>query len=254
MTAFKSLWQIFLVTLALLQPFLTPAQQETGLSVTYTPEAALIGAEDRALIQTLALECEARVRELLPDLPGQITIEVNPVDWDLQVVGGVSGRSDAHQPEGRILVWISTRYPGGLRAAIADGLPSTLYHEFHHLARGWTMEGNRFGPGIPIASVNEGLAVVFAEDLTGFAAEGNGYPPEVSRWVEEILALPLNAEYNKWVSGVHPDGRAAIGYRCGNYIIRQALEKSGKDILYLSSLAPSQILELAGYSWHQDGR
>ena len=37
-------------------------------------------------------------------------------------------------------------------------------------------------------------------------------------------------------------------------IIRQALEKSGKDILYLSSLAPPQILELAGYSWHPDGR
>ncbi len=45
----------------------------------------------------------------------------------------------------------------------------------------------------------------------------------------------------------HPDGRLAIGYRTGNFLIRKAIAKSGKNIIELSENTPDQILKLAGY-------
>ena len=80
-------------------------------------------------------------------------------------------------------------YPGGLEAQLPK-LTRTMYHEMHHLARGWTILGNQFGPGIAIAAVNEGLAEVFAEIESGVELASSEYPPEADAWAREILALP----------------------------------------------------------------
>ncbi|MFT7553665.1 MAG: hypothetical protein ACI9BV_004003 [Rhodothermales bacterium] len=40
----------------------------------------------------------------------------------------------------------------------------------------------------------------------------------------------------------HPDGRTAIGYRVGRYVIHQAAAASGKNVLELSELSPEEIL------------
>jgi hypothetical protein len=45
----------------------------------------------------------------------------------------------------------------------------------------------------------------------------------------------------------HPDGSLAVGYRTGNYLIRKAMAKSGKDVLKLSELPPDTIFSFAGY-------
>ena len=45
----------------------------------------------------------------------------------------------------------------------------------------------------------------------------------------------------------HLNGRLAVGYRTGNYLIRKAIAKSGKDVLELSELPPDTIFALAGY-------
>ena len=109
-----------------------------------------------------------------------------------------------------------------------------------------TISGNHFGPGIATAAVNEGLANVFAEQYTGVSFEAEAYPENVDEWVVEILALPTDADYGEWMFE-HPDGRQAIGYRTGRYIIHQAMANSGKTILQLSELSPDEILELAGF-------
>ncbi|MEO2051304.1 MAG: hypothetical protein ABGX00_06035 [Allomuricauda sp.] len=71
--------------------------------------------------------------------------------------------------------------------------------------------------------------------------------PEIAhQWMLEILDLPVTANYQHWMFE-HPDGRMSIGYRTGNYLIRKAMDKSGKDILELSKETPSNILMLAGY-------
>jgi hypothetical protein len=91
--------------------------------------------------------------------------------------------------------------------------------------------------------VNEGLASVFSEEYSGvYFEEAYGYPEDVARWLEEVLALPVDANYSTWMN-IHPDGRTAIGYRLGRYIIHQATAKLAMNVLELSGLPPNEILE-----------
>jgi len=184
---------------------------------------------------------------ILKKLPDSVIIEVQIIDRDLQTVDGVSGWTTEHLPTGKIVALISEVYPGGALQAAKEGMKTFIFHEFHHLTRGWSIHQNEFAQGIDNAVINEGLAVVFAEDYTGIRHEANAYSDEAEQWVEEILQLPKDANYNHWVSGKHPDGRTYIGYRAGNYVIREAMQKSGKSILELSNLSPAEIYELAGF-------
>lgn len=209
-------------------------------------EFSLSESEKQHIISVIG-ESEAEVRELLKGLPDTIEVTVRVMNRNVDIVGGVTGRADEHKPVGKIIVEISNVYPGGIEKAADDGLKTVIFHEFHHLTRGWSIYQNEFEPGIPIAAVNEGLAVVFAEEYTGVIQEANGYPEEAREWALELLELPADAEYSKWVSGIHPDGRRFIGYRTGNYLIRTAMQNSGMSILELSALSPDEIISLAGF-------
>ena len=162
----------------------------------------------------------------------------------LDIVGGVFGRAEA---PGLVTINLSTASKGGVIGSAKNALESSVFHEFHHLAMGWTMTENKYGnpAGIPIATVNEGLASVFSETYTEqYFAKAMGYPEDVHSWIAEILALQIDANYSHWVSGFHPDGRTVIGYRLGRYVVHQAQKESGKGILELSKLEPMEILSL----------
>ena len=198
-------------------------------------------------IQKIIPATEMKVRSLLPGLPDSITVQLEIVDWDLKEIGGVTGRTQTNNPP-VVLIQVSEKYPGGLSKAIDMGLEYVIFHEFHHLYRGWAIQDNRFEQGISIAAINEGLAVVFSSEHTGkvFTADS---PPESSiaeSWVDEILDLPTTAHYGTWMFE-HPDGRRAIGYKAGNYIVSKAISNSGLDILELSELSVEKIYEHAGY-------
>lgn len=197
---------------------------------------------EKQLISGIIIESEKKVRLFLPALTEKIEVTVVIIDRNNDGVGGVTGRANA---PGVVLFELSRVFPGGLSAAAEIGLASSVFHEFHHLARGWTIQGNKFGAGIPIAAVNEGLASVFSEECSGvYFEEAYGYPKDVVKWLEEVLALPTDANYNTWMN-MHPDGRTSIGYRLGRYIIHQATAKSGMNVLELSELPPNKILEMA---------
>lgn len=199
-------------------------------------------AEEQILIDDIISRSEQEVRTLLPSLPEQIDVHVAIVDRDIDIVGGVTGRADA---PGKVQIEISSVYPGGIAAAAKKALASSVFHEFHHLSRGWTIRENRYGPGIATAAVNEGLADVFTEAYTGvFFEAASSYPGNVDEWLAEVLRLPPDADYGTWMFQ-HPDGRTSIGYRVGRYVVHQAMHNSGKDVLALSELSPDEILELA---------
>lgn len=219
----------------------------TSSIISFTEAGGKFTPSQKELIREVALESEKEIRALLPTLPDSINVSLEIVDWDLDMVGGVTGRTETNVPP-VVLIQISEKYPGGVTQATQTALKHTIFHEFHHLSRGWAIQDNKYGPGISIAAINEGLAVVFSEDYTGESMEADTPPeaPIAEQWVEEIRSLPLNANYQHWMFQ-HPDGRLAVGYRTGNYLIRKAMTKSGKDVLELSELTPDEIYQLAGY-------
>lgn len=240
---------ITLFTFLSLIPFLGTSNSvpttSSGLVINFQEDEHVFADNEKKLINEIIINSEKEVRQLLPHLPNDIEVLVTIIDRNIDIVGGVTGRTESNVPA-LVFIEISKVFPGGISAAASAGLRSTLFHEFHHLARGWAIKDNKYEQGIDIAAVNEGLAVVFSEEFTKVKFEANGYPKEVDSWVEEILALPKNASYQKWMFQ-HPDGRTSIGYRAGNFIIRQAMANSDKDILELSRNEPEEILKLAGY-------
>ncbi len=218
-----------------------------GLEVVFEANTNQFTQPQKQLINAEIVNAEKKVRPLLPDLPNDIKVIVEIVDWDLSAVGGVTGRTETNSPT-LVAIQISNKFEGGISAAVDISLESTIFHEFHHLSRGWAIQDNKFDRGISIAMVNEGLAEVFAEEYTGAIFEENHVPKDADpdTWVKEILGLSKYANYQKWMFE-HPDGRTSIGYRTGNFLIRQTLANSGKNILELSNLMPNEIIKLAGY-------
>ena len=218
---------------------------EASIEITFKDGVHSFSKEQKKHINKLLIRSEKNIHKLLPTLPEGIRVELEIVDWNLDMVGGVTGRTETNEPP-LVLIQISHVYPGGIDAAIRDGLKSTIYHEFHHLSRGWAIQDNKFRKGIDIASVNEGLAVVFAEAYSGYSSEANSVPEDGDAWMKEIVLLPKNASYRNWMFE-HPDGRKNIGYRAGHFLIRKAMGNSGMSILELSHKSPENILRLAGY-------
>lgn len=217
-----------------------------GLDILYEEGQFKFTLEDKHLIDSIIIQSEKEIRALLPKLTENIRLIVTIIDRDMDEVGGVTGRAETHSP-GEVLLELSNVFPGGIKEAAKTALASTLFHEIHHIYRGWAIRDNKFGPGISNAMVNEGLAVAFSEIYTGNITDGNSYTDEADNWVKEILLLPQDANYSQWVMGKHPDGRTYIGYRAGNYLIHKTIEKSKMTILELSELSPNEILKLAGY-------
>ncbi len=216
------------------------------VDVVFQEDSLKFTESQKVFIREVISNTEEEVRNLLPNLPDSIQVIVENVDWNLDMVNGVTGRTETNHPP-LVLVQISNNYQGGVIESVYQGIKSTIFHEFHHLSRGWAIQDNKFGPGISNAMVNEGLAVAFTEIYTGNINDVNSFTEEADNWVNEILLLPPDASYAQWVMGEHPDGRTYIGYRTGNFLARRAMKNSGKSILELSNLMPNEIIELAGY-------
>ena len=223
----------------------TFGQENTGQSNKETRSKISFTEAQKKLISNSIKESEINIRKLLPLLPKNITVFVQITNKEFKGSGGVSGRADRYAPA-EVFVELSRVYPGGVDEAIKAGLIPVIYHEFHHLFRHWTIKDNKYSTEIYIAAVNEGLAVVFSEIYTDVFLPWNEYSKDTEQWVNEIIALPKNSNYQNWMFQ-HPDGRIGIGYKTGNFIIRKALNKSDKNILELSKLSPKRILKLAGY-------
>ncbi|MCW5515284.1 DUF2268 domain-containing protein [Muriicola sp. Z0-33] len=221
--------------------------ESTKLQIAFKEDSSKFTMPQKQLIREVIFNSEKEVRTLLPELPDSIKVVVEVVDWDIESVGGVTGRTASNIPP-LVEIQVSYRFPGGIANAVKTALKDVVFHEFHHLYRGWAIQDNKFEQGIAIAAVNEGLAVVFSEVYTNLILEANSPPKDsiADSWVKEIMELPKDADYQKWMFQ-HPDGRTSIGYRSGNYLVRKALSNSGIDILELSELTPNEILSLSGY-------
>lgn len=199
--------------------------------------------ESQAVIVDVVSAAEIEVRELLPQLTPQITLTVSSG----QDVIPETGEAGAALGPGQLRWTVDPSRPEGVIQIASNHLRHTLFHELHHLARGWVISGGQPSTSFMDAVVSEGLATAFARDFSGGVAPWGEYPDDIRGWVDELLALPMSAymEYGQWMFQ-HADGRRWIGYRAGTYIVDQAIAASGLSAADLVTTPTEEILELAG--------
>ncbi|MDB4293644.1 DUF2268 domain-containing protein [Maribacter sp.] len=219
------------------------ADEKSYLKIVFEDsEEYQFSTAEKELIKKTAILSDQEIRNLLPSLTKNLTLTVIPVGYDLDIVGGVTGRSNTPH---EVTAEISYLYKDGVSGAVKRTLSGHMYHEFHHVWRGWTLSKNQFEKGISIAAVNEGLADVFSKTYTGVSLEIGNPSDDIRGWTQEVLELPKDANYNQWMN-LHDDGRMAIGYRVGTFIVVFALKNSKMTILELSKLQPKEILKISG--------
>jgi Predicted Zn-dependent protease (DUF2268) len=196
---------------------------------------------DQQLIQQIADTAEADVRLLIPQLPDPITLAV--------LIGGryvipATGDGGVSLARGKIAWAVDASRPGGIAGVAGRLLRFALFHELHHQARGWYVEGAPARESLMDAAVAEGLASAFARDAAGHEAPWAAYPADAARWVSELRELPPDADYRQWMVE-HPDGRRWIGYRAGTFIADQASAASGRTAAQLVTMPTDEVLALA---------
>lgn len=195
----------------------------------------------RAAICTVCDATEPELRAFLPTLPATIELAAQTGRFVIPETGEV-GFADTPV---RVNWTVDPSRPGGVAAVARAQLRFTLFHELHHLVRGWVLRGGAPRTSFMDGVVSEGLATAFERDAGGGLPPWGQYPQEASAWVAELLQLPLTAPYEQWMVQ-HPDGRRWIGYRAGTYIADQAIAASGSSAADLVLVPTAEIVRMAG--------
>ncbi len=197
----------------------------------------------RALCVDIAVQAVRDARKCLPNLPREILVTVFADDGVIPETGDLG----AAVAPGYVRWAVAPSYPEGVEGVILRRFSPALFHELHHLARGWVMYG--YGPSLGDALldsvISEGLATVFEWEMTGLRPPWGRYPAEVEEWVEEMLSLPQSASYGHWMYK-HPDGRRWVGYKVGAYIVEKAKANSGLGAAEMATFPTEQVLKMAG--------
>jgi uncharacterized protein YjaZ len=217
-----------------------------AMTVRYSEGAsAVLSAQQRELIQRIADTAERDVRRLLPQVTGDIVLNV---DVGRNVVEETGETGTAMSP-GNIRWVINPAYPAGLSSVISTRLRATLFHEIHHLARGWLVSGGTPRTSFMDGVIAEGLATAFARDETADTPLWAVYPDDIAAWTQELLVVSRSGTQPRYIDWMfqHPDGRRWIGYKVGTYIADRAMKASGKTAAALAIVPTSEILRLAGF-------
>lgn len=206
-----------------------------------TNDSRHFSKEARQAIEEVCAAAEPEIRAHLGELPRNIELACQTGTFVIPETGEMG---TAVAPN-RVGWTVNANLPGGVPAIARAQLRFTLFHELHHLVRGWVMYGgaprNSFMDGV----VSEGLATVFERDIGGRKTPWGDYPEDVKKWVAELLELPVYAPYNHWMFD-HPDGRRWIGYRAGTYIADQAVLASGLSAAELALVPTDEVLRMSG--------
>ncbi|OJJ21507.1 hypothetical protein BKI52_13260 [marine bacterium AO1-C] len=213
------------------------------LEIVFEPENHRFSSLERQIARNIIINASQKVRSLLSTLPKKIKVSLSVTNENLEEIGGVNGVALSNAPA-EVAIVVSRKYPGGIQAAMQKSLSVIIFHEFHHLSRGWVYHDNAFEASILNASINEGLAIIFAEKYTGVKLARFDCPKEVNQWSKEIQSLSKQANFDHWMFE-HPDGRSAIGYKVGKYLVQEAMKYSGENIVEISKHTPKEILQMA---------
>ena len=119
--------------------FFSPKPSSANSDIVFQEGEINFTKTQKDFIQESIFNSEEEIRELLPNLPDSIQVIIEHVDWNLNAVGGVTGRAEKNDPP-LVMIQISNTYQGGVIDSIQAGLKATIFHEFHHLFRGWAID------------------------------------------------------------------------------------------------------------------
>lgn len=198
--------------------------------------------DSRQAVEEICAAADMEIRAHLGALlPHDIELACQTGQFVIPETGEVGAAITSH----RVGWTVNPARPGGIAGIARTQLRFTLFHELHHLARGWVMYGGPERTSFMEGVVSEGLATVFERDVGGRETPWGQYPDDVETWVAELLELPVSAPYNHWMFQ-HPDGRRWIGYRAGTYIADQAILASGLSAADLAIVPSDEILRMSG--------
>jgi uncharacterized protein YjaZ len=207
-----------------------------GVKIEYYGDKTAFGRTERAAIQRVTTDTVRAVRPLLPMLPPDLIVRVQP-GGDVIPETGETGT--AALPN--LIVWIvDPSRPGGVLRTVETQLRASLFHELHHLARATKLETATLMDHV----ITEGMATAFERDFAGAAAPWGRYDADVSSSVNELLALPPTARRDHWLYR-HPDGRRWVGLKAGTYIVDQAIQRAGRSSADLVSSSTAEVIALA---------
>jgi uncharacterized protein YjaZ len=226
-----------LCTCFLISAFYVPSCNRENVDVVfYVYDGYTFSQEEQRAIRTIAESAARDARLLLPDLPLDLTIRVNP---GRKVIDEIGSSSDHSTPN--IVHWtVDPSRPGGATGVAREHLRATLFFHFHRLVR------LKYQRDITLMDIviSFGMASAFERDAGGKSYPWGEYPADVATWLKELAAQPADADTNHWMSR-HPDGRRWIGMRAGTYAVDQAMRASGKSAAELVSVPTADIVRLA---------
>jgi hypothetical protein len=204
--------------------------------IFYVYDGYTFSQAEQSTIRTIAEAAARDAKRLLPDLPAQLIIRVNPGTKVIEEIGvGVAPTAP------NVVYWmVDPRRKGGVIAVADAHLRPTLFFAFHRLARLKHVTAATHMDHV----IDAGMAAAFERDFGGQIYPWAQYPADVVKWAEEIAILPTTADFNAWMSR-HPDGRRWIGIRAGTYLVDRAMKISGKSSAQLVSVPTDEILRLA---------
>jgi hypothetical protein len=195
----------------------------------------------REAVREVCVQVQEEMPALLPALSRRVEVLVVAGDHGSPEIGS-TGSSVAP----RLVVWtVDPNRPEGVVEIVNARLRHALFHEFHHLARGWLFYGGEPVDSFMDGVICEGLATAFERDEAESVPPWGQYDSQVESWVLELMALPKDAPYGDWMFR-HPDGRRWIGYRAGTHIADRAIKRGGRSAAELVNTPSAEILSMAG--------
>jgi uncharacterized protein YjaZ len=227
-----------LLPCALLTAAVTPLScRAKEVAMDYAPDDSHdFSRAERRAIEEVAERAIPDIRRLLPDLPRTIVLKVR----SSKKVIPETGESGTNVLPDIVYWYVDASRSEGIVTIAQTQLRSTLFHELNHLVRAAAIDRRRFEDRM----ILEGLGTAFERDYGGGASPPWGrYPPDVSSWAQEVLALPDDAPRDRWLFQ-HPDGRRWIGFKVGTFLVDCATKSSGRTSAELARVPTDTILAM----------
>lgn len=203
-------------------------------------QSSYLHGEDLRCAERIGASMEPELRQLLPTLADPVRVQIGTEGRVIPQLG-FGARSVTVDS---IQVTLDPDHRDGNVGLLQTHLRPVLFHECHHLVRGWVMHGGMRPLQLIEAVICEGLGSAFERDAAGHSNPWCSYPETVRSWVDELLKLPINAPYVQWMFA-HPDGRQWVGYRAGVFIADRAMAASERSAAELAQTPYEEILRLA---------